>query len=100
MKGLVYAIALFPTAIGAAISLACAPAITDPYLIWPYVALAVASFVTAFAFPTYFKHLNDPIKDFQNEERQAGLYQPNYIKPDAPVDYSGNVEDLDTKEKQ
>ena len=99
MKGLVYAIALFPTAIGAAISLACAPAIQDPYLIWPYVALAVASFVTAFAFPTYFRHLNDPIKDFQNVERQAGMYQPNYAKPEQ-IEQPGALEDLDTKEKQ
>lgn len=93
MKGLVYAIALFPTAIAAAISLACAPAIKDPYLIWPYVALAVASFLTAFAFPTYFRHLNDPIHDFQDESRQAGIYQPDAGKIEHPV------EDVDTKEK-
>lgn len=97
MKNLVYAIALFPSAIAAAISLACAPAIQDPYLIWPYVALAVASFITAFAFPTYFKHLNDPIRDFQDVNRQAGVYQPNYAKTEEPA--AGAIEDIDTKEK-
>lgn len=98
MKGLVYAIALFPSAIAAAISLACSAAIQDPYLIWPYVALACASFITAFAFPTYFKHLNDPIKDFQDVNRQAGVYQPTYAKSEQP-EYAGNVEDVEGKEK-
>lgn len=79
MKGLVYALALFNSAIGAAISLALADVIQDPNLIWPWVALAVASFVTAFVFPTFFRHLDDPMTDFANAERQAGLQQPKAI---------------------
>lgn len=97
MKGLVYAIGLFPSAIAAAISLACSAAITDPYLIWPYVALAVASFLTAFIFPTYFRSLNEPMTHFQDAQREAGLYQPNYIKRDET--YAPAGEDIEAKER-
>ncbi|WWD18336.1 hypothetical protein CI109_102786 [Kwoniella shandongensis] len=76
MKGLVYAICLFNSAISAAIGLACSNAIQDPYLIWPYVALAIACFLCALLFPTYFKHLNEPIKEFADPARQAGLQKP------------------------
>lgn len=79
MKGLVYALALFNSAIGAAISLALADVIQDPYLIWPWVALAVASFLTAFVFPTYFRHLNVDLGEFASTERQAGLQQPGAL---------------------
>lgn len=78
MKGLVYALCLFNSAIGAIIGLAAAPAIQDPYLIWPYVALACASFVVAFVFPTYYRHFNVPMRDFADPIRQAGMQQPNY----------------------
>ncbi len=47
MKGLVYALNLFNTAIAAAISLALSKIIDDPYLIWSYVAVAIACFVAA-----------------------------------------------------
>ncbi|WVR06213.1 hypothetical protein IAU60_003243 [Kwoniella sp. DSM 27419] len=72
MKGLVYALCLFNQAISAAIGLACANAIQDPYLIWPYVALAIACTICAALFPTYFKHLNEPMREFASIERQAG----------------------------
>lgn len=78
MKGLVYGICLFNSAIAAIIGLACADVIQDPYLIWPYVALACASFVVAFLFPTYFRHLNEPMRDFADPNRMAGQQQPNY----------------------
>jgi len=78
MKGLVYALCLFNSAIAAIIGLACADVIQDPYLIWPYVALACACFVTAFVFPTYYKDLNEPMRGFSDLDRQAGLQQPNY----------------------
>ena len=81
MKGLVFALALFNSAVSAAISLACAEAIQDPYLIWPWVALAVASFVTALIFPFYFKKLDIPLQDFANRDRQAGLQQPLALHP-------------------
>lgn len=76
MKALVYALALFNTAIASAISLACSNAIQDPYLIWPWVALAVASFICAFVFPTYFRHLNKPMEEFADKDRMEGLEQP------------------------
>ncbi|WWD15622.1 hypothetical protein CI109_100044 [Kwoniella shandongensis] len=80
MKGLVYSMTLFTTAISSAISLALTDVITDPYLVWPWVALAAASFVTAFIFPTFFHHLDDPVRDFQDESRQAGMHQPLAIQ--------------------
>ncbi|KAK8858446.1 hypothetical protein IAR55_002673 [Kwoniella newhampshirensis] len=90
MKGLVYAICLFNSAISAAIGLACSNAIQDPYLIWPYVALAIACFLCGIAFPTYFKHLNEPIKDFADPARQAGLTK-------VPVQSSQHEESLSEK---
>ncbi|KAL7423123.1 hypothetical protein Q5752_002422 [Cryptotrichosporon argae] len=82
MKGLVYALCLFSSAISSAISLALSAVITDPYLIWPYVALACACFVTAFVFPIYFKHLNKPGTDFADPDRQAGHQQYAYQHAD------------------
>jgi len=75
MKGLVYGLCLFNSAIAAIIGLACADAIQDPYLIWPYVALAVACFLCAFLFPTYYKDFNEPMKMFADPARQAGQLQ-------------------------
>ena len=77
MKGLVYALALFNTAIASAISLACANAIQDPYLIWPWTATAVASFLCAWVFPTYFKHLDVPLAEFADRDRMEGKEQPS-----------------------
>lgn len=108
MKGLVYAICLFSSAISSAIGLALSAVIVDPYLIWPYVALAVANFVVAFIFPTYFKHLDIPMQSFADPDRQAGKYQPGFTDmPKGTFDNShnmgsaGNIEDVerDTKEK-
>ena len=79
MKALVYALALFNTAIASAISLACANAIQDPWLIWPWVALAVCSFCCAFVFPTYFRNLNVPMEEFADKDRMAGLSQPRAL---------------------
>ncbi|KAK4689235.1 hypothetical protein P7C73_g866, partial [Tremellales sp. Uapishka_1] len=94
MKSLVYAVVLFnrelilwtylhiahgflSEAIGAAISLALSDVIQDPYLIWPYVALAIANFICIFIFPIFFRHLNEPVKDFLNirDNRKEGLQQ-------------------------
>ncbi|KAI9632829.1 POT family-domain-containing protein [Dioszegia hungarica] len=79
MKALVYALALFNSAVAAAISLACAKAIDDPYLIWPWVALAVSTFGCACLFPTYFKHLNIPMEQFADKDRMAGADQPTAL---------------------
>ncbi|WVR05519.1 hypothetical protein IAU60_002537 [Kwoniella sp. DSM 27419] len=76
MKGLVYSMALFNTAIASAISLAMSNAIQDPYLIWPWVALAVATFLGAILLKTKFRHLDLPVEDFANKERQEGKQQP------------------------
>ncbi|WVR09262.1 hypothetical protein IAU60_006327 [Kwoniella sp. DSM 27419] len=72
MKSLVYAIILFNQAISAAIGLALSDVIEDPYLIWPYVALAIANFICIFAIPYFFHHLNQPIREFANVARQSG----------------------------
>lgn len=79
MKGLVYAICLFSSAISAAISLACSAAITDPNLVWPYIPVAAACLLCAIFFPTCMKHLNDPVESFADPDRQAGKQQPNYV---------------------
>ncbi|KAK4684848.1 hypothetical protein P7C73_g5312, partial [Tremellales sp. Uapishka_1] len=80
MKGLVYALALFNSAVAAAISLALADVIQDPYLVWPWVALAAASVITAAAFPTLFRHLNEPLDSFALRSRQEGMQQPTRNK--------------------
>lgn len=80
MKGLVYAICLFSSAISAAISLACSAAITDPFLIWPYIPVAACCLLCAIFFPTCMRHLNEPVESFADPDRQAGKQQPNYVK--------------------
>ncbi|KAL1408324.1 hypothetical protein Q8F55_005132 [Vanrija albida] len=80
MKGLVYAICLFSSAISAAISLACSAAITDPNLIWPYIPVAALCLVCAIIFPVYFKHLNEPMENFADVDRMQGKHQPNYVE--------------------
>lgn len=82
MKGLVYALALFNSAIAAALGLAVSKAITDPYLMWSWTALAVASFLCAVSFPTYFRHLNDTPQAFADRDRQAGYQQPVALSQD------------------
>lgn len=82
MKGLVYALALFNSAVAAALGLACSNAITDPYLEWTWTALAVASFLAAISFPTYFKHLNEGTAGFMDRDRQAGRTEVNHLRID------------------
>ena len=87
MKSLVYAIVLFnrepppipvkitadvSEAIVAAVGLALSGVIRDPWLVWPYVALAAANFICIFWVPWYFRHLNVPLKSFADRERGAG----------------------------
>ena len=82
MKGLVYALALFNSAIASALGLAVSNAITDPYLMWSWTALAVASFLCAVSFPTYFRYLNKDPTGFGDHNRQA-----NIKAVDRPNDY-------------
>ncbi|KZT59650.1 PTR2-domain-containing protein [Calocera cornea HHB12733] len=79
MKGLVYACVLFTSALSSALTEIVNPALVDPYLIWPYVALAIACALCAIAFPVFFSHLNEPI-DFQNIERMEGKQQPLVLR--------------------
>ena len=93
MKGLIYAAVLFTSAISSAITLILNPVLLDPYLVWPYVALAAASFVCAFAFPIFFKHLDKPVV-FNDMDRMEGKQQPNYHQQ------AGEAESTGEKEKQ
>ena len=61
MKSLVLAFFLFSNSLSSALTEALTAVLVDPYLIWPYVALAVATLLCAIALPTYFKHLNEPV---------------------------------------
>jgi dipeptide/tripeptide permease len=47
MKGVVFAIVLFMSAISSAITLAISPSFVDPNLIWPFVGLAAGLVVCA-----------------------------------------------------
>ncbi|KII83937.1 hypothetical protein PLICRDRAFT_432549 [Plicaturopsis crispa FD-325 SS-3] len=59
MRGLVVALFLFTTAISSAIAEACTPSLKDPYLIWPFVAPAVAGFVLAVVFYWMYRDLDN-----------------------------------------
>lgn len=59
MKGLVSSINLFMTAISAAIGLATANAIQDPYLVWAFAGPTIAGAVFTIVFWFTFKHLNN-----------------------------------------
>jgi len=58
MKGLVASINLFMTGISAAIGLATANAVQDPYLIWVFAGPTIAGAVLCVAFWFTFKHLD------------------------------------------
>jgi dipeptide/tripeptide permease len=58
MKGLVASINLFMVAISAAIGLATAPAIQDPYLIWAFAGPTIAGAVLTVIFWFTFKHID------------------------------------------
>jgi POT family proton-dependent oligopeptide transporter len=58
MKGLVMSLFLFMQSLSAALSQACTPALNDPYLIWPFVAFAVAGFILAFWFLWLYRDLH------------------------------------------
>lgn len=58
MKGLVSSINLFMTAISAAIGLATAPAIQDPYLTWAFAGPTIAGAVLTVIFWFTFRHID------------------------------------------
>ncbi|KAK4185676.1 putative peptide transporter ptr2 protein [Podospora australis] len=78
MKGLVSSINLFMTAISAAIGLATAPAISDPYLIWAFAGPTIAGGVMTVIFWFTFKHIdkeefviNTGADDFINTDKES-----------------------------
>lgn len=75
MKNFVYAIALFNSAIGAAITMALAAVVVDPNLHIPWIVLACLTFILAWVFPTYFKELNNFDFEWSAEERAAAKAQ-------------------------
>jgi dipeptide/tripeptide permease len=76
MKGLVASINLFMTAISAAIGLASAPAIQDPYLIWAFAGPSIAGAVLTVIFWFTFRHLDKEDfvinTDFSDMKRDTG----------------------------
>lgn len=58
MKGLVASINLFMTAISAAIGLATAPAIRDPFLVWAFAGPTICGGVVTVVFWFTFKHID------------------------------------------
>lgn len=68
MKGLVLSLFLFTTAISYAISEAVVASLLDPYLIWPFVATAVAGTLAAVLFWFMFRHLNSDALLIKAEE--------------------------------
>jgi len=69
MRGLVYSLSLFNTAIASAISMACSKALTDPNLVIAWIVLACASFACCFVFPTVFRGLNNFVFEWSEEEK-------------------------------
>ncbi|KAK6458867.1 proton-dependent oligopeptide transporter, POT family [Scheffersomyces xylosifermentans] len=63
MKGLVMALFLFTSAISAALSQAITPALTDPYLIWPFAGIAIGTVVAAVLFVIQFRNLHKEMEE-------------------------------------
>ncbi|KAI1807230.1 POT family-domain-containing protein [Daldinia bambusicola] len=90
MKGLVASLNLAMTAISAAIGLATAPAISDPYLIWAFAGPTIAGGVLTVIFWFTFKHIDkeefilgsdfdDLKKDSERESDEERAPQPKTI---------------------
>jgi POT family proton-dependent oligopeptide transporter len=71
MRGLVYSMSLFNTAIASAISMACAKALADPNLVIAWIVLACCTFTCCFIFPTYFRDLNKFNFEWSSEEKNV-----------------------------
>ncbi|KAJ6546896.1 PTR2-domain-containing protein [Mycena capillaripes] len=59
MKGVVFALVYFMSAISSAITLAISPLFTDPTLVWPFVGLAAGLVVCAFIIWLLFRRMDD-----------------------------------------
>lgn len=81
MKGTVMALMLFSSAISAAISLAITPALKDPYLVWVFVAIAIATVVAAIVLFFQFFNLHKVMAAEEAErERLDKLAEENKIE--------------------
>lgn len=87
MKGLVASINLFMMAISAAIGLATAPAIRDPFLIWAFAGPTIAGAVLTVVFYFTFRHIDEEEfiinTDFRDLKRDSDR--------DSDVEEVGNV---------
>lgn len=93
LKGLVMALFLFTTAISSAIGEAVTPALKDPYLIWPFAAICIASVICAGAILVQFRNLDDEMererleKEARKEaERQKSKFLEERQKEDEKRD--------------
>lgn len=85
MKGLVTSVNLFMTAISAAIGLATAPAIQDPYLIWAFAGPTIAGAILTVLFWFTFRHIDheefvlntsfDDMKKDSDPDRESDVEQ-------------------------
>ncbi|KAJ9120709.1 hypothetical protein QFC22_002640 [Naganishia vaughanmartiniae] len=94
MKSLVYAMVLFTSAISSAIGLALTPVVVDPYLKWPYVALAAACFICCPILMLCFKDLNEPVT-FHDIDRMEGRQQPKVIAAHKKIEEETDVSGAD-----
>ena len=84
MKGLVASLNLFMTAISAAIGLATAPAIQDPYLIWAFAGPTIIGGVFTVIFYFTFRHIdkedfviNTDFRDMKKDsDHESDIEQP------------------------
>ncbi|TVY32726.1 Peptide transporter [Lachnellula occidentalis] len=84
MRGFVMALSLSVTAISAAISLATADALQDPYLVWAFAVPAIIGFVAAFVFywlfrdldnEHFFVHIDDAVASDEEEKYYSSLIE-------------------------
>jgi len=59
MKGVVFAVVLFMTALSSALTLIVSPSFVDPHLIWPFVGIGGACFLTAIAIWIFFHKMDE-----------------------------------------
>ncbi|CDR45361.1 CYFA0S18e00122g1_1 [Cyberlindnera fabianii] len=88
MKGVVMALFLFTQSLSAAISEACTASLTDPHLIWPFVACCIAGVLSAFWFLYLYRDLHI-VMDKERVEKEEKIRQ-EYLA------YTANEKDTDS----
>ncbi|KAJ7084827.1 PTR2-domain-containing protein [Mycena belliarum] len=79
MKGVVFAIVLFMSALSAAITLIISPSFVDPHLIWPFVGLAGALVISAILIWFLFHKMDDEeasLLAIGTTRKIEGVYDP------------------------